>query len=213
MLGLAYVRIYLHLGPYRLLETRDPIRIAKAISRSPAVERSSGVITALLYTAHMLSIPVRLGVDRVARSQAFFWSVRHSLSGLECAVLLSKWLSSLTASTASTPLSGKSTVVGDSAACAPKIRLFLLTRETDSEDRILHWVRCIVEEAYDVVDFEDDEPEVSADRDAASLSLAVLKIWAHFFKSNTQWPFINIIGKSLEKYRELLMHSRLQQVS
>ncbi|OHW99697.1 C2H2 type zinc finger domain-containing protein [Colletotrichum incanum] len=188
LLGLAYVRIYLHLGPYRLLETRDPVRIARAISRSPAVERSSGVITALLYTAHMLSIPVRLGVDRVARSQAFFWSVRHSLSGLECAVLLSKWLSSLTASTTSTPLS-------------------------DSEDRILHWVRCIVEEAYDVVDFEDDEPEMLTDRDPATLSLAVLKIWAHFFKSNTQWPFINIIGKSLEKYRELLMRGRLQQVT
>ncbi|KAI3547493.1 hypothetical protein CABS01_11122 [Colletotrichum abscissum] len=188
LLGLAYVRIYLHLGPYRLLESRDPMRIAKAINRSPAVERSGGVITALLYTAHMLSIPVRLGVDRVARSQAFFWSVRHSLSGLECAVLLSKWLSSLTESVATTPLS-------------------------DSEDRILHWVRCIVEEAYDVVDFEDDEPETSTDRDPASLSLAVLRIWAHFFKSNTQWPFINIIGKSLEKYRELLMRSRKQLVT
>ncbi|KXH42912.1 hypothetical protein CSIM01_06020 [Colletotrichum simmondsii] len=188
LLGLAYVRIYLHLGPYRLLESRDPMRIAKAINRSPAVERSGGVITALLYTAHMLSIPVRLGVDRVARSQAFFWSVRHSLSGLECAVLLSKWLSSLTESVATTPLS-------------------------DSEDRILHWVRCIVEEAYDVVDFEDDEPETSIDRDPASLSLAVLRIWAHFFKSNTQWPFINIIGKSLEKYRELLMRSRKQLVT
>lgn len=89
-----------------MLESRDPARIAKAISRSPAVERSGGVITALLYTAHMLSIPVRLGVDRVARSQAFFWSVRHSLSGLECAVMLSKWLSSLTASATTTPLSG-----------------------------------------------------------------------------------------------------------
>ncbi|KAL0932476.1 uncharacterized protein CTRU02_213429 [Colletotrichum truncatum] len=183
LLGLAYVRIYLHLGPYRLLETRDPVRIAKAISMSPAVERSGGVITALLYTAHMLSIPVRLGVDRVARSQAFFWSVRHSLSGLECAVLLSKWLFSLTETSATMPLS-------------------------DSEDRILHWVRCIVEEAYDVVDFDDDEPEVIVDRDPASLSLAVLKIWAHFFKSNTQWPFINIIGKSLEKYRELLIRKR-----
>ncbi|KAK2051947.1 hypothetical protein LY76DRAFT_366205 [Colletotrichum caudatum] len=188
LLGLAYVRIYLHLGPYRLLETRDPVRIAKAISRSPAVERGSGVTTALLYAAHMLSIPVRLGVDRVARSQAFFWSVRHSLSGLECAVLLSKWLSSLTASTSSTPLS-------------------------DSEDRILHWVRCIVEEAYDVVDFEDDGPKMPTDRDPASLSLAVLEIWAHFFKSNTQWPFINIIGKSLEKYREVLVHNRSQQVT
>ncbi|KAK2609945.1 hypothetical protein N8I77_003413 [Diaporthe amygdali] len=187
LLGLAYVRIYLHLGPYRMLESRDPIRIANAISRSPAVERSSGVITALLYTAHMLSIPVRLGVDRVARSQAFFWSVRHSLSGLECAVLLSKWLSSLTESTAATPLN-------------------------DSEDRILHWVRCIVEEAYDVVDFEDEEPDIRTERDPASLSRAVLKIWAHFFKSNTQWPFINIIGKSLEKYRELLIRNSLQQV-
>lgn len=67
-----------------------------------------------------------------------------------------------------------------------------------------------MEEAYDVVDFEDDEPETSTDRDPASLSLAVLRIWAHFFKSNTQWPFINIIGKSLEKYRELLMRSRKQ---
>lgn len=83
---------------------------------------------------------------------------------------------------------------------------------TDSEDRILHWVRCIVEEAYDVVDFEDHEPGLSTDRDPASLSLAVLKIWAHFFKSNTQWLFINIIGKSLEKYRELLIRSSLQQV-
>ncbi|KAF9875244.1 C2H2 type zinc finger domain protein [Colletotrichum karsti] len=188
LLGLAYVRIYLHLGPYRLLETRDPVRIAKAINRAPAVERSGGVITALLYTAHMLSIPVRLGVDRVARSQAFFWSVRHSLSGLECAVLLSKWLFSLTEATTTTPLS-------------------------DSEDRILHWVRCIVEEAYDVVDFGDDDSEMSADRNPASLSLAVLRIWAHFFKSNTQWPFINIIGQSLEKYRELLIRSRLQQAT
>lgn len=189
-----------------MLESRDPARIARAISRAPAVERSGGVITALLYTAHMLSIPVRLGVDRVARSQAFFWSVRHSLSGLECAVMLSKWLSSLTVSGASTPPSGmyKTSLYW--------CRVSSNTRLTDSEDRILHWVRCIVEEAYDVVDFEDDEADVQADRDPGSLSLAVLKIWAHFFKSNAQWPFINIIGKSLEKYRELLIRSSMQQV-
>lgn len=171
------------------------------------MERSGGVITALLYTAHMLSIPVRLGVDRVARSQAFFWSVRHSLSGLECAVLLSKWLSSLTVSATTTPLSGMY------KRC---LSLFALscsnTKSTDSEDRILHWVRCIVEEAYDVVDFEDDESDLQPDRGPACLSLAVLKIWAHFFKSNAQWPFINIIGKSLEQYRELLIRSSLQQV-
>ena len=198
LLGLAYVRIYLNLGPYRQLETRDPARIARALCRAPGVERSDGVISALLYAAHALSVPVRLGVDRVARSQAFFWSVRHSLSGLECAVLLSKWLLSLHES------------AGD--VDAPL---------TDSEDRILHWVRCIVEEAYAVVDFDssgddgDDcrdcihgggggEGELDVPAEPGGLSLAVLKIWAHFFKSNTQWPFINIIGKSLEKYREIL---------
>lgn len=95
LLGLAYVRIYLNLGPYRSLESRNPTTIAQSLLKCPSVSRSKGVISALLYAAHSLSIPVRLGVDRVAKSQAFFWSVRHSLSGLECAVLLSKWLFSL----------------------------------------------------------------------------------------------------------------------
>ncbi|KAM0276786.1 hypothetical protein ACHAQH_006375 [Verticillium albo-atrum] len=180
LLGLAYVRIYLHLGPYRLLETRDPRRIAGAIAQSPAVERSDGVVTALLYSTHMLSIPVRLGVDRVARSQAFFWSVRHSLSGLECAVLLSKWLLSLTETISTTPL-------------------------TDSEDRILHWVWCIVDEACMTVDFVAEEYSGPVEREPGSLGLAVLMIWAHFFKSNTQWPFINIMGQALQEYRELVL--------
>ncbi|KAI1854776.1 hypothetical protein JX265_002413 [Neoarthrinium moseri] len=184
LLALAYVRIYLNLGPYRQLETRDPSRVARALYRSPRVDRSNGVISALLYATHALSIPVRLGVDRVARSQAFFWSVRHSLSGLECAVLLSKWLHSVSEFVDEVPL-------------------------TDSEDRILHWVRCVVEEAFAVVDFEEDEPIPQSD--PASLSLAVLKIWAHFFKSNTQWPFINIIGRSLEAYREMLVRGNTQQ--
>ncbi|RNJ52552.1 hypothetical protein D7B24_003330 [Verticillium nonalfalfae] len=179
LLGLAYVRIYLHLGPYRLLETRDPRRIARALAQSPAVERSDGVVTALLYSTHMLSIPVRLGVDRVARSQAFFWSVRHSLSGLECAVLLSKWLFSLTETLAATPL-------------------------TDSEDRILHWVWCIVDEACMSVDFVAEEYNGAIEREPRSLGLAVLMIWAHFFKSNTQWPFINVMGQALQEYRKLV---------
>ncbi|KAH8881021.1 hypothetical protein GQ53DRAFT_702924 [Thozetella sp. PMI_491] len=183
LLGLAYVRIYLHLGPYRQLDSRDPARIAQSIKRAPAVERSNGVISALLYSVHMLSIPVRLGVDRVARSQAFFWSVRHSLSGLDCGILLSKWLTSVATSAATTPL-------------------------TDSEERILHWVRCVVEEACKTVEFDDDEahPQTS-ERDPAALSLDVLRIWAHFFESNTQWPFINMIGRGLMKYRELIKGS------
>ena len=101
------MRIYLHLGPFRQLETRDPQLISEAITSSPDIERSDGIIAALLYATHMIGIPVRLGVDRVARSQAFFWSVRHSLSGLDCAVLLSKWLSKLAETVSDSPLSGK----------------------------------------------------------------------------------------------------------
>lgn len=107
LLSLAYVRLYIHLGPYRQLDLRDPIRIAEALCRSPRVERSNGVISALLYAAHALSIPVRLGVDRVARSKAMFWSVRHSISSFESAILLSKWLLSLKETMHMVPLSGE----------------------------------------------------------------------------------------------------------
>jgi hypothetical protein len=42
---------------------------------------------------------------------------------------------------------------------------------------------------------------------SAGLALAVLKIWAHFFKSNSQWPFINIIGQGLALYRGMLIQA------
>jgi hypothetical protein len=107
LLALAYARIYLNLGPYRQLQTRDPQRIARALAGCPEIDRSEGVIAALLYATHMLGIPVRLGLDRVAKSQAFFWSVRHSLASLDCAILLSKWLLNLTRTATTHPLNGE----------------------------------------------------------------------------------------------------------
>jgi hypothetical protein len=70
-------------------------------------------------------------------------------------------------------------------------------------------VRSIVEEAYTVVDFDDDESSLDL-RDPTKLSFGVLKIWAHFFKSNTQWPLINIFGESLERYRGIMTQRRTQ---
>ncbi|KNG84582.1 C2H2 type zinc finger domain protein [Aspergillus nomiae NRRL 13137] len=177
LLGLAYVRLSLNLGPYRQLETRDPYRIASALHRSPRPGRSYRLTPALIYSAHALSIPVRLGIDHVARSQAFFWSVRHSIASLECAVLLSKWLLSLAETGTDQNLS-------------------------DNESRILNWTRCIVEEAYSSMDLEDWETVPSLD--PASLGLAVIKLWSRLFRKNTQWPFINVLGESLEKYLTLI---------
>ncbi|CAI7642487.1 unnamed protein product [Penicillium bialowiezense] len=172
-LGLAYVRLSLNLGPHRRLETRDPTIIASALRRSPRPERSYRLIPALIYSAHALSIPVRLGIDHIGRSQAFFWSVRHSLASIECAVLLSKWLFTL-------------------AEAGPDQSL------SENESRILRWTRCIIEEAYSSIDTE--EGEAPADLEPASLGLAVLKLWARLFGTNTQWPFINVLGQSLEQY-------------
>jgi hypothetical protein len=94
LLGVAYIRLTLNIGPYRKLEHRDPSEIAGELARLPDIERNSCLFSALLYATHALSVPVRLGIDRIARSQAFFWSVQHALSGFECAVFLAKWLCS-----------------------------------------------------------------------------------------------------------------------
>lgn len=95
LLVIAYVRLSLNIGSYRHLESRDPEIIASGLSQLPDIERNELLLSALLYSTHALSIPVRLGIDRVARSQAFFWSVQHAISSFECAIFLGKWLCSL----------------------------------------------------------------------------------------------------------------------
>ena len=95
LLAVAYVRLSLDIGQYRHLDSRDPNTIAAGLAQLPNIERNDNLLSALLYSTHALSIPVRLGIDRVARSQAFFWSVQHAISGFECAIFLGKWLCSL----------------------------------------------------------------------------------------------------------------------
>lgn len=76
-----------------------------------------------------------------------------------------------------------------------------------SENRILHWVRCIIKEAYAVVDFDErerGEGELFVPDEPLELGLAVLKIWCRFFKGNTQWQFVVNLGLSLEIYAKTL---------
>jgi hypothetical protein len=90
LLRLAYIRLHSDLGPCRRLDTRDPVRIAAAFKDSPPLVRSARLGRAVLQSAHALSIPVRIGIAFVARTQTFSWSIQHSLCNLECAFLLSK---------------------------------------------------------------------------------------------------------------------------
>lgn len=191
---MAYVRLSLNLGPHRQLETRDPYCIAAALHGSPRPGRSYRLTPALIYSAHALSIPVRLGIDHVARSQAFFWSVRHSIASLECAILLSKWLLSLAEPGNGQNLSGMNHYIISHQVVTDV--------DTENESRILHWTRCIVQEAYDSMDVEEDE--VLPNFEPASLGLAVIKLWSRLFLKNTQWPFINILGESLKQYLAMI---------
>jgi hypothetical protein len=72
---------------------------------------------------------------------------------------------------------------------------------TCSDTIMLHWVRCIVEEASGVVEAFDDLD--SASTNVADLNHAILTIWSHFLRRNTLHTVINILGDGLAAYNDL----------
>ncbi|KAE8382248.1 hypothetical protein BDV26DRAFT_288772 [Aspergillus bertholletiae] len=173
LLGLAYTRLQLDLGPCRALMTRDPRQIASALLDSGPLIRSRRLLPALLHATHALSIPVKLGLEYISRSQAFVWSNQHALCGVEFAVLLSKWLHAVGETQEKHPLE-------------------------EHEQRLLSWVRRIVEEGRTSLD--DSEDTTSEGLNCERLAFFVVHLWARIMRGNAQWPFIDNIGHSLELY-------------
>lgn len=94
---IACIRLHLNLGPHRKLETWKAEVISNAFLNAPNPPQSPRVYHAVLQSIHALSIPVRLGIEYVARTQTLTWSTIHSLCNLECALFLCKWLETLAA--------------------------------------------------------------------------------------------------------------------
>lgn len=181
LLGLAYIRLHVDLGPCRRLITQDPVQIARALNESPPIVRSPRLITALLHSAHALSIPVRLGIDFVARTHSFFWSIQHSLCSLECAFLLSRWLLSIPSTQSDQRLS-------------------------EHERKLLVWLKSMMDETDMAVG-----PPGAPDMDFISnpykvrlLSIAIVRVWARTFKGNTSWAIVDLVGSSLDAYADSL---------
>ncbi|KAL3431612.1 hypothetical protein BDV09DRAFT_175858 [Aspergillus tetrazonus] len=172
LLGLAYTRLQIDLGPCRMLETRSPVEIARALHQSPPVSRDTNLLPALLHATHALSIPVKLGVEYVSRSQAFVWSIQHALCGLEFAVLVEKWLRQVGRTKEEQPLE-------------------------EHERRLLGWIKRVVDEGRSSVDFEHDFLD---NRDCDQLASFVVKLWARIMRGNAQWPLVDLIGQSLQVY-------------
>ncbi|KAF7593657.1 hypothetical protein BBP40_011063 [Aspergillus hancockii] len=90
---MAYIRLNVDVGPRRALTTHDPHDIAASMDHhSPPLALNRRLTRAVLYSAHALSIPVKIGVNIVARNQASAWLLQHSLCTLKCAFVISHWL-------------------------------------------------------------------------------------------------------------------------
>ncbi|KAI5456667.1 hypothetical protein BGZ63DRAFT_495865 [Mariannaea sp. PMI_226] len=92
---IACVRMDFHIGLYRKWASRDPATIADGFRQAPAPSRSPHLYAAVIQSAHALSIPVRFGIQYVAKTQNLAGSLIHNLCNLECALFLCKWLERL----------------------------------------------------------------------------------------------------------------------
>ena len=193
LLRLAWIRLHMDLGPCRNLVSRDPRRIVEAFRSCPALPRwSASLAAALLHAAHALSVPVRIGVSFVAKTQPLGWSVQHSLCNLECAIFLSKWFEAA-AAPSQPPVNG------------PERRLVLLIRSIVTESGLFH------DKAFAVADDgrsgagapADDDDEASL-RLIRHLGTAVAALWASIFAGTHVFALVSTIGESLRMYAEVL---------
>ena len=181
LLGQIYVRLQLDLGPHRALMTRDPSTIAQALAGAPNdVVRGPGFITALLHAVHALSIPIQLGIDFVARTYSFHWSVQHCLSALEYAHLLTSWLRSL-------PDGG-------------------LARLPSHERKLYLWITRLLDETDMGIKLPiENRLELIKDPDnMKQLSCSIIRVWARSFSGNLCWGIVDVISASLKAYADLL---------
>ncbi|KAM0713417.1 hypothetical protein Q7P37_010379 [Cladosporium fusiforme] len=90
---LAHTHVHLNFGMLPdMMASWDPGLIAMKFLQLPAVARNTHTSRVALNCAHGLSIPVRLGINFVSRTQVFFYSNQYALCSLRSALYLTKWL-------------------------------------------------------------------------------------------------------------------------
>lgn len=185
LLRLAYIRLNnIDTGPGHSLATRDPIQIAQSFWDSPVtgIRRTRKLVRAVLHSAHALSIPVKIGIRLVARTQTFTWSIQHSLCSLECAFLMCKWLEAL-------------------ALPNPQPEI------TEDERRICMLIKIMLDETEYKIRCDDEQSLLSADV-LKQMSAGVLRVWAQIFKGAQTWAIVEVIGSALSIYADMLESSR-----
>lgn len=76
LLRMAYIRLEMDFSPYAAaLRSGDPETLARAMCNEPPAKRSRRSMRAALHAWHALLIPIRIGIDLVAQTQVFLWSM------------------------------------------------------------------------------------------------------------------------------------------
>ncbi|CAM1501991.1 Fc.00g039750.m01.CDS01 [Cosmosporella sp. VM-42] len=191
LLRLAYIRLYTDISPSRSLETRDPLLVASALSRTPLLVRSLRLHRAVFQATHALSMLVKAGVNYVARTKSAEWSIQHSLCNFECGILVSKWLLTLAALGPNDP------------PASPE------------EKSLLETVRRMLDETEFAVPID---PSLSAQNSGSGqmematsdsaklrqLASAVVRLWAETFKGTHIFDMVKVMGSSLDGYADLI---------
>jgi hypothetical protein len=202
LLRLAYIRLHTDLSPSRSLETRDHVMIAQAFTDAPLLVRSARLCRAVVQAIHALAMLVKMGVNYVAKTKSLEWSMQHSLCNLECAVLLSKWLLTLSAIGPAEP------------------------PPSAEEKNLLEMVRRMLDETEFAVPIDPSlagssgghghghHPSRSMDLSATDstklrqLACAVIRLWAETFKGTHIFEIVRIIAAGLEGYADMMEKPR-----
>lgn len=181
LLRLAWIRLQSDLGPCRYLASRDPMLIASAFRRSPPLRRDPNLFRSVLQAAYALSVPVRMGITYVSKTQTISWSVQHSLCNFECAIFLSKWFEALALTVTEQPLSPE------------ELALIKMIRTMINESGLFH------KNAFSEIGRQENW-QASVYR----LSTAVARIWAKIYSGTYVWDIVYTIGMSLKIYADTL---------
>lgn len=189
ILRLVYIRLSADFGPSRqLLFAREPGAIVEAFYSRRAIkaeDRSPRLDRAVLQCTHALSIPVRVGIEFVARTQTINWGVEHVLCNLECAFLSAQWLIVLSECVEA---SGVDTLRADERRLVNVI--VSLIRETELGDSF-------------------DEDSHSYALHIRGLASSIMTLWAQIYKGSHVLDIVQLIGSGLEMLAETLRSNGL----
>lgn len=190
LLRLAYIRLNTNGATDRKLMSRDPQRIAHAFiaGMNTVCTRSAHLDRAILQCIHALSVPVRVGIAWVARTQTLNWSMQHSLCNLECAFLLTHWLQTL-------------------AQCVDVSGMEALRPD---ERKLLKMVASLVRETDLATMLESGQSETSRIR---SLAVASMCLWAETFRGFHVFEIVHAIGAGLSIAADILKETYTSSIN